>query len=183
MRVITISLIVVFMAASIFVIYNFYNPPRPKMMLSLPVHTLERLGYNDGDLSLMLSDSDSCENEFSEHNYAVMFDHEANWKDERKDVRLWQQYVTLYPTWPEIFQITEEINLCIRFKNEWEVVWKGSFSLKGTLDLYVAYNRFFCNRNNLSSKWECNNYEPYIDEDNKEEIYQLLTKYDEETVQ
>ena len=173
MRKISFSLISIIVVAGIFVIYNFYNPPRPRMILFVPVHTLERLGFNDGDLSFRLSDNNSCKNRFGKHNYTAMFGHEGNWKD----VRVWSQHVTLYLTWQEIWQITDEIHLCIWFKDEWEPVWKGKFSLKGTWDLYVAHKDFFCNRSNLSSKWECSSFEPYLDKGKKEKIYNLLKKY------
>jgi hypothetical protein len=51
------------------------------MILFMPSHALERLGFNDGDLLFMLSDDSSCKHQFSEHNYTVMFDHEAVWRD------------------------------------------------------------------------------------------------------
>jgi hypothetical protein len=143
----------------------------------VPLHALERIGFNEGDLSFMLSDNNSCKQRFSKHNYTVMFGNEKIWDD----VRLWSQSVTLYSTWQEIGQMKDEILLCIRFKDEWEPVWKGKFSLKGTWDLYIAHRSFFCNKNDLLSKWECNSYEPYIGNDKKEEIYKLLTKYDEKS--
>jgi len=130
--------------------YNFFNPPRSAMELSVPIHTLKRLGFNEGDLSFMLSDDSSCNNKFSKnnHNYTVMF---GDWRNRS----VLKKHVTLYLTWQDILQITDEIHLCIRFKEKWEAVWKGKFSLKGTLNLYMTHMRFFCNKKNSSSKWEC----------------------------
>ena len=36
------------------VIYKLYNPPRSGAELLVPVHTLERLGFNEGDLFFMM---------------------------------------------------------------------------------------------------------------------------------
>ena len=152
--------------------YNWFNPPRTLMKLIVPSHALERLRSNDGDLFFMLSADNSCEHEFSNHNYTVMFGREGKWRD----VRVRTKHVTLYPTWQEIWQMKDKIHLCIRFKNQWTPVWKGRFSLKGTLNLYVAHMNFFCNKKDISSEWECNSYEIYHDK--KDEIYRLLKKYD-----
>ena len=157
--------------AAVFVIYNFFNPPRTSMTLLVPAHALERLGYNEGDLSLKLSANSSCDQKFGKHIYTVMFDHEGNWRD----VRVWSQHVTLYPTWNEIWQIKDEIQLCIRFKDQWEPVWKGVFNLRGTLNYYISHKHFFCNRENIASNWECSSYETYHSE--REEIHTLLVKY------
>lgn len=157
--------------AALLVTYNLYNPPRTAMLLLVPSHALERLGYNDGDLSFMLSADSGCKHKFSKHNYTVMFRHEGNWRD----VKVWTQHVTLYPTWQEIWQIKDEIHLCIRFKDQWASVWKGKFSLKGTFNLYVAHKNFFCNKENITSEWECSSYETYHSK--KDEIYKLLIKY------
>ncbi len=155
-------------------IYNLYNPPRSSMELSVPVHTLKKLGLNEYDLSFMLSDDSSCNNKFSEHNhnYTVMFGN-------RMDRKIWNQHVTLYLTWQDILQITDEIHLCIRFKDEWETVWKGNFSLKGALNLYIMHKSFFCNKENSFSKWECIGYEAH--QIKKEEVSKLLMKYDEKS--
>ena len=175
MRKFLLTLTSVLVVACIIVIYNFYNPPRSRMTLLVPVHTLERLGFNEGDLSFMLSDNSGCEQRYSKHNFTVMSGNEGNWND----VPVWSQHVTLYLTWQEIWQITDEIQLCIRFKNQWESVWNGEFSLKATWDLYVAQKSFICNRKDLSSKWECSSYE--ITYDKREEIYKLQTKYGEKS--
>jgi len=93
------------------------------------------------------------------------------------DRKIWSQHVTLYLSWKDILQITDEINLCIRFKDKWEPVWKGRFRLKGSFNLYVTHKTFFCNKKNSKSKWECVGY--FLYHDKKEEIHKLLTKYDE----
>lgn len=153
------------------VIYNLYNPPRSAMELSVPVHTLKKLRFNDDDLSFMLSDNSSCNNHVGDHNYVVVFGN-------RMDRKIWNQPVALYLTWQEIFQITDQVYLCIQFKNEMEPVWKGKFNLMGMFNLYIMHKSFFCNKKNSFSKWECNGYESH--QINNDDVSKLLMKYNGE---
>ncbi len=160
-RIVVVSLVVCILASC--------SPPRSGINFVVPVHTLERLGFNEGDLFFMLSRDDSCEQEFSDHNYTVMFGkHEGDWED----VRVWTQHVTLYLTREEARQIEEEVHLCIRFKDEWEPAWKGNYTLP------IAYKSFFCNKEDSSSKWECFACQQCYG-DTKQEIYEQLSKYRE----
>jgi len=156
----------------IFIVYNFFNPPRSAMVLYVPVSTLDRLGIKDNEIKFMLSPDNSCKHELSDHNYTVMFGNVGNWGD----IKVWAQHVTLYLTWRDIWKITDKTFLCIQSKGSWEAAWEGSFSLKGSFNLYVTHMFYFCNKNSNSSKWECNGYDS--NHDKKEEIYKLLTKYD-----
>ena len=151
------------------VIYKLYNPPVSGALLLIPIHTLERLGFHEGDLHFMLSADNSCKHKFSNHNYTVMSGNEGNWGG----VRVWNQHVTLYLSWQDALQIENEIHLCIKFKDKWESAWKGNYKLP------TPYKSFFCNKENNLSKWECSGYEVYYDK--KQEIYKLLTKYDKQT--
>lgn len=143
------------------------SPPRSGIKFVVPVHTLERLGYNEGDLFFMLSDDSNCKQEFTEHNYTVMFgQHEGNWQD----VRVWTQHVTLYLTHKDARQIEEEVYLCIQFKGKWEPAWKGSYNLP------IAAKSFFCNKENHSSMWECFACEQCFG-DNRAKIYEHISMY------
>ena len=142
------------------------------MELSVPVQTLKRLGLNEYDLSFMLSDNSNCNHNVGRHNYTVMFGN-------RMDRKIWNQHVTLYLTWQDILQVTDEIHLCLRFKDEKEPVWKGKFNLMGTLNLYIMHKSFFCNKKNNFSKWECSGYEAH--QVKREEVSKLLMKYDEKS--
>jgi hypothetical protein len=142
------------------------SPPRSGIKFVVPVHTLERLGFNEGDLYPMLSADSSCKHEFSNHNYTVMFGHEGNYGD----ARVWSQHVTLYLTRQEARQIEDEVHLCILFKEKREPAWKGNYNLP------IAYKSFFCNKENRSSKWECIGCETCGDK--REDIDILLRKYD-----
>ena len=160
-RVVTISLVACTLASC--------SPPRSGIKFVVPVHTLERLGFNEGDLFFMLSEDSSCQQEFSNHNYTAMFgQHEGNWDD----VRVWTQHVTLYLTRKEARQIQNEVHLCIRFKEEWEPAWKGSY------DLPIAYKSFFCNKENNASVWECLACQQCAG-DKREKIHEHLAKYRE----
>ena len=160
-KVLSIFLIVVVLASC--------DPPRTGINFTVPVHTLERLGFNEGDLFIMLSEDSSCEHEFSQHNYTVMFGkHEGDWRD----VRVWSRHVSLYLTREDARQIENEVYLCIRFKGKWEPAWKGSYKLP------IAYKSFYCNKKYYSSRWECFACEICRGED-KEKIYEHLVRYRE----
>jgi len=164
--------------AGIIVIYKINNPPRSGILLLVPVSTLEKFGIDvqnldSHDLFFRLSRKQSCNSEFSNHNYTVMFNQNVgNWQD----VRVWTQHVTLYLTWQESWEIEDKVHLCIRLKGKWESAWEGRYELP------IAYKSFFCNKESVSSKWECLGYENYQDKNKKEEIYNLLTKYNVHTI-
>ena len=166
---------------SMFITYNLFNPPISVITLNMPTHTLVRLGHNEGspykksDLLFMLSANNSCKKELSRHSYANMFRDYNNWRNDR----LWSQSVVLYPTWQDIWILTDEMHLCIRFKDKWESVWQGKFKLKGSLNLYLTHKTFYCNKKNSTSKWECIGYFLYHDSDRQEERSKLLIKYNE----
>ena len=167
--------------AGLFIIYNFFNPPSPIISLNIPTHALVRLGHDEGspniksDLFFMLSADNSCKKELSSHNYIDMFRPYNNWSNDR----LWRQLVVLYPTWQDIWQLTDNAHLCIRFKDKWEPVWQGKLTLRGSFNLNLTHKEFYCNKENSKSKWECMDYFLYYDGYREEEKSKLLKKYNE----
>lgn len=119
-----------------YVTYNFYNPPRSAISLSVPVQTLKRLGFNNGDLPFKLSGNISCNNTVGSQNFVMMFGN-------RMEREIWNQNVILYLAWKDILQITEEVYLCLPFKGKLEPVWTGRFNLLGTFNLYIMHKSFF----------------------------------------
>ena len=139
--------------------------PRSGINFIVPVHTLKRLGFNDGDLNFRLSPDSSCKHEFSNHNYTVMFGNEGNWNG----IRVWTQHATLYLTRRDARRIQDEVHYSIRFKEKWDAAWKGNYNLP------LAYKSFICNKENKSAMWEC--FVCDICRDKREDIYNHLSKY------